>query len=1111
MSVRYRSARDFVSLIVTGAFVFSCTGERSTPPGDATAVGAQTSALLAAPGWSGAASMSSARAQHAAVLLPTGKILVVAGVARTGFVTTAELYDPATNTWASAGAPGIMGNIAQAVVLPSGNVLVLTDGALHGALYHPLTGTWSPTGPMAASRSLATMTVLNTGMVLVAGGSNLATAELYDPATNSFSPTGSLSLVRRAFAATLLRDGRVLATSGFSNSGEVPSAELYDPVAGTWSQAAPPLVPRHYATATLLADGRVLLAGGFTGAGVTTQAELYDPAANTWTATGALSHSRNGHSATLLPNGKVLVMGGSNGARDGQALTELYDPATGTWTGAGSLATPRENGTATLLPTGKVFFAGGFSSNPSLTFYAATELYDPGANRWSPASTPTGRLDAAGLLLPSGRVLVAGGRNSGGTSLASAQLYDRAANTWSPAANLTTPRDRATATLLPNGSALLVGGLNGTTALATSEAYDPAANAWSSAAALTGARHSHTTTLLDDGKVLAVGGQNGSSVLATAELYDRSANTWTTAGSLTAARGGHAAVRLANGKVLVAGGRNGAGAALGSSQIYDPIANAWSPAASLAQARDGLTLTLLSSGRVLAAGGVTGATVLASSEIYDPTTNTWAAGPTLAQARYRHTATLMPSGKVLLAAGMRAGGALVDVAETFDPTSREFTSVQAPALRGAAIAAALPSGEVLLTGGTSATTAELYEDTGAQPAWRPTLAGPDVLVRGCSTVLEGTLFRGISGANAGSYLDSSSNFPFVRLRAAEGGQLWTLPTSATSTTRATVIVPADVPPGSYGLSVFANAISGGRMVTVAPNAAPTAEPSEASTMNDTAVVITLSATDPDVGQALTFTVVTPPQHGTLSGAPPSITYTPNPGYVGPDSFTYRAHDCGLASNVATVSITVHDEPPAITCPANAVVEATGPNGAVATWPPATASDSLATPEFSYSHASGSTFPLGRTTVTAKATDDSGNEATCTFQVIVEDTTAPSVTCPADITVAASSEDGAAVAFELPAGTDTASPVTVSVSPPSGSTFPIGASPVTVAATDSSGNTTKCTFQVTVQPYSDDAEAGDGCGCRETPRRGNLSPLVLVAGLAAWIGRRRRHASRSATG
>jgi hypothetical protein len=55
---------------------------------------------------------------------------------------------------------------------------------------------------------------------------------------------------------------------------------------------------------------------------------------------------------------------------------------------------------------------------------------------------------------------------------------------------------------------------------------------------------------------------------------------------------------------------------------------------------------------------------------------------------------------------------------------------------------------------------------------------------------------------------------------------------------------------------------------------------------------------------LTFAVVAAPSHGTLSGTAPNLTYTPAIGYVGADSFTFKANDGKADSNVATISISI---------------------------------------------------------------------------------------------------------------------------------------------------------------------------------------------------------------
>jgi len=87
------------------------------------------------------------------------------------------------------------------------------------------------------------------------------------------------------------------------------------------------------------------------------------------------------------------------------------------------------------------------------------------------------------------------------------------------------------------------------------------------------------------------------------------------------------------------------------------------------------------------------------------------------------------------------------------------------------------------------------------------------------------------------------------------------------------------------------------------NHAPVANAQTVTTPQDTAKAITLTATDID-NDPLTYSVVTGPAHGSLSGIAPSVTYTPAAGYYGSDGFTFKANDGTVDSNVATLSLTV---------------------------------------------------------------------------------------------------------------------------------------------------------------------------------------------------------------
>jgi hypothetical protein len=92
-------------------------------------------------------------------------------------------------------------------------------------------------------------------------------------------------------------------------------------------------------------------------------------------------------------------------------------------------------------------------------------------------------------------------------------------------------------------------------------------------------------------------------------------------------------------------------------------------------------------------------------------------------------------------------------------------------------------------------------------------------------------------------------------------------------------------------------------VTAITNTPPVANDQTVTTSKNTATSITLTATDAD-NDPLTYSIVTQPANGSLSGTPPSVIYTPNSNYVGPDGFTFKANDGTADSNVATVTITI---------------------------------------------------------------------------------------------------------------------------------------------------------------------------------------------------------------
>lgn len=117
------------------------------------------------------------------------------------------------------------------------------------------------------------------------------------------------------------------------------------------------------------------------------------------------------------------------------------------------------------------------------------------------------------------------------------------------------------------------------------------------------------------------------------------------------------------------------------------------------------------------------------------------------------------------------------------------------------------------------------------------------------------------------------------------------------------------------------------------------------------------------------------------------------------------------------------------------------------------------------HLSGSTFPVGITTVTCSVSDAAGTVGSASFTVTVVDTTPPAVTVSPDIADAeATGGSGAIISYSPATASDdvgvTSGPT---CTPASGSTFPIGTTTITCSASDAAGNLRSASFTVTWTP------------------------------------------------
>jgi hypothetical protein len=312
------------------------------------------------------------------------------------------------------------------------------------------------------------------------------------------------------------------------------------------------------------------------------------------------------------------------------------------------------------------------------------------------ATLPSGTHSAT--LLADGRVLIAGGLTFGGhnaTRLAATQIYDPTANTWTPGANMNVARYMHTAIRLADDRVLVFGGFPNTT---DAEISDPLVSGWTAVNPMRVPRRDASAVLLSDGRVFVTGGINQ----APCEIFDPAQNTWTLLPNCVAPAVQKAVgligvpdfvflfpscqifnlrtltltsmsqpqsnflpsftiTALNTGEVLItAGGYNEMEPADASTyhsiktmtcELYTPSRDSWRTIRTKFWTREMHSATRLQDGRVLFAGALT--TGPNTTIIYDPANYIWVQSPPLAGPRIYHTATLMTDGRVLIAGGQK--------------------------------------------------------------------------------------------------------------------------------------------------------------------------------------------------------------------------------------------------------------------------------------------------------------------------------------------------------------------------------------------------------------------------------------------------------------------------
>lgn len=183
--------------------------------------------------------------------------------------------------------------------------------------------------------------------------------------------------------------------------------------------------------------------------------------------------------------------------------------------------------------------------------------------------------------------------------------------------------------------------------------------------------------------------------------------------------------------------------------------------------------------------------------------------------------------------------------------------------------------------------------------------------------------------------------------------------------------------------------------------------------------------------------------------------------------TWRVMDsCSNVTEAAQTITIVDTTPPVIICPSNLVLECAGPEGTEGIFT-VTAFDTCdSSIDLVTIPPSGTKFGFGVTVVTSVATDDSGNTNQCSFTVTVQDTTPPTISCPADIP---QNTDPGLCEATIDPGTATATDICADVSVVGvrsdgldlTNTYPKGTTLITWTATDAVGLTNSCVQTIIV--------------------------------------------------
>lgn len=571
------------------------------------------------------------------------------------------------------------------------------------------------------------------------------------------------------------------------------------------------------------------------------------------------------------------------------------------------------------------------------------------------------------------------------------------------------------------------------------EVYDPVADSWATRAPMPQPWYGGASSVIG-GKWYLAGGQPCCSNTDTLHIYDPVLDTWTTGAPMPRRTGGAMGAAIGS-KLYIAGGMDPSNnVPVNDLRAYQPATNTWEILPPMLTARaNGAAVAI--EGKLYVVGGGDRTILHDALEIYDPLTGMWERGPRMPTARAGLAAAAFDG--LLYAIGGDDNRSILDLVEAYDTSTRTWTMRARMPEAHAGPGVGVINGSLFVAGGYNGATPIGTANHAA------TLPLP-IVVKGTPSIV-------LSG---GTFTFDGQQHPVVL--------------TATGASGETVAGRYSI---SYSPGGFAPPFNAG---TYSAEAFFTSDdPYYNSTSASAANVVTIQKANAVVsatGGTFTYDGFQKQAFGSatgLNGLPVfgtfTLTYSPGgsqaPRTVGTYTVdvTFTPMDqSNYNGGTARTTIVINPSPATIFGPMSVTAEATGPSGGIpAFFVNAFDRDGPLTPEC-LPFGPGSVFPLGTTQVICTAQGPNSLPAGTSFPVRISDTRLPNIGSVSNVTVPATSSQGAVVTFDLPPVTDLVDPnPSVSASPAPGTLFPHGMTTVTVTARDASGNTATKSFTVTV--------------------------------------------------